>query len=243
MWIRTSVAVGAASLALVGCSGGSRGPTVTTTTTEKPLVNVSNFSATVDNPWFPLHPGAKWIYAGTEDGDKTRDVVFVTGRTKTIAGVQCVVVSDNVYTNGKLSETTYDYYAQDRHGNVWYFGEDTADLDKHGHVTSREGTWLTGRDGARPGIVMKAHPKVGVSYEQEHYAGHAEDQARVVATGAHVSTRAVTSSNVLVTLEWTPLEPKVREHKYYVRGYGQVKEVVFRGGHETSSLVSYTRGS
>jgi hypothetical protein len=241
MWIRTSVAVGATSLALVGCSGGSGGPTVTTTTTGKPLVNVANFSATVDNPWFPLRPGAKWIYAGTEDGDRTRDLVFVTGRTKTIAGVQCVVVSDNVYTNGKLSETTYDYYAQDRHGNVWYFGEDTAELDKQGHVTSREGTWLAGRDGALPGIVMKAHPKVGAAYEQEHYPGHAEDHARVVATGAHLSTRAVTSNDVLVTLEWSPLEPKVREHKYYVRGYGQVKEEVFRGGHETSSLVSYTR--
>ena len=243
MRIRTSIAVGATSLALVSCSGGSGGPNVTTTTTGKPLVNVANFTANVDNPWFPLHQGAKWVYAGRESGDRTRDIVFVTGRTKTIAGVQCVVVSDNVYTNGKLSETTYDYYAQDRQGNVWYFGEDTAELDKDGHVTSREGTWLTGRDGARPGIVMKAHPKIGVSYEQEHYVGHAEDHARIVAVGAHLSTHAVRSNNVLVTLEWTPLEPKLREHKYYVRGYGQVKEEVFRGGHETSSLVSYTRGS
>lgn len=242
MRIPSSVAIGVAVLVVAGCSSGSGGPTATRTTTAKPIVKGAIFSATVDNPWFPLHPGAKWIYAGTEAGDRTRDLVFVTGRTRSIAGVQCVVVSDNVYTNGKLSETTHDYYAQDQHGNVWYFGEDTAELDRHGHVTSREGSWLAGRDGARPGIVMRARPTVGASYEQEHYAGHAEDHARVIATGARIRTRAVTSKDVLVTVEWTPLEPRVREHKYYVRGYGQVKEQVFRGGRETSSLVSYTRG-
>ena len=243
MRFRPSVAIGAAVLALAGCSGGSSGnPLSTRTITATPPVVSANFSATVDNPWFPLHPGDKWIYAGREDGDRTRDVVVVTDRTKTIAGVQCVVVLDDVYTNGRLSETTHDYYAQDKKGNVWYFGEDTAELDKHGRVKSREGTWLTGRDGARPGIVMQAHPKVGLSYVQEHYAGHAEDHARIVAIGKRIKTPAVTSRNVLVTLEWTPLEPKVREHKYYVRGYGQVKEEVFRGGHEMSSLVSYKRG-
>lgn len=242
MRIQTSVVLGALSLALVGCSGGSGGPTVTTTTTDKPLVNVAAFTATVDNPWFPLHPGATWVYAGTDGRDRTRDVVFVTGRTKTVAGVQCVVVSDNVYTNGTLSETTYDYYAQDRQGNVWYFGEGTAQVDGQGQVTSREGSWLTGRDGARPGIVMRGTPKVGASYDQEHYAGHAEDHARVVATGARVVTRAVRSTNALVILESSPLEPRVRERKYYVRGYGPVKEEVLRGGHETSSLVSYSRG-
>jgi hypothetical protein len=244
MRIPFAAAIGAAVLALASCSSGSSGnPTVTATTTGTPLVDTANFTATVTNPWFPLHPGDKWIYAGTEDGERTRDVVAVTGRTRTIAGVQCVVVSDDVYTNGKLSETTHDYYAQDRKGNVWYFGEDTAELDDHGRVKSREGTWLTGRDGARPGIVMQAHPKVGMSYSQEHYAGHAEDHARVISTQGRVDTPGVTSSKVLVTLEWTPLEPKVREHKYYVRGYGQVKEQVFKGGQETSSLVSYTHGS
>ena len=243
MRIRTSAAVGATALALVSCSNGSSGhPLTTKTITSAPIVDSGNFTSTVDNPWFPLHPGDKWIYAGTEDGDRTRDVVFVTDRTKTIAGVQCVVVRDDVYTNGRLSETTHDYYAQDRQGNVWYFGEDTAELDKHGRVKSREGTWLTGRDGARPGVVMQAHPKVGMAYSQEHYKGHAEDHARIVATGTRLKTPAVTSRDVLVTLEWTPLEPKVREHKYYVRGYGQVKEEVFRGGQETSSLIRYTRG-
>jgi len=242
MRILSTVAIGAAAFALSSCTSGSGNPTVTATTSERPIVKGATFTATVDNPWFPLKPGAKWVYAGTESGDRTRDVVFVTDRTKTIAGVQCVVVSDNVYTNGTLSETTHDYYAQDQRGNVWYFGEDTAELNKHGHVTSREGTWLAGSHGARPGIVMQSHPKVGASYAQEHYAGHAEDHARIVATGARISTRAVTSSQVLVTVEWTPLEPKVREHKYYVRGYGQVKEDVFRGGHETSSLISYTAG-
>jgi hypothetical protein len=89
---------------------------------------------------------------------------------------------------------------------------------------------------------MPAHPKVGTAYAEEQYSGQAEDQARIVATGARIVTPSVSSSDVLVILEWTPLEPKVREHKYYVRGYGQVKEVVFRGGRETSSLLHFTRG-
>ena len=108
------------------------------------------FSPKVTNPWLPLRPGMRWVYSGTKDGKPTRDVVTVPGRTITIAGARCVVVSDRLYEAGTLEERTSDYYTQDRAGNVWYFGEDTAELDAAGNVTSREGTWRAGRDGARP---------------------------------------------------------------------------------------------
>src|SRR4051794_13632688 len=253
--VRAAVSVVVTAAMASACGGSTSGspstePTTTvapTTVTAAPTATVApasvdptNFGSQVDNPWFPLPIGARWVYAGVEDQDKTRDVVVVTPQTRTIAGVACVVVRDDVFTNGRLSEHTLDYYAQDNAGSVWYFGEDTQELDAHGRVTSREGTWLTGRHGARPGVVMRAHPAVGDSYQQEYFAGHAEDNAKVVDVGATIHTPAVSSRTALVTVEWTPLEPKVREHKYYVRGIGQVKEDVFRGGHEVSSLVSYS---
>lgn len=252
--LRTTVPLAAiAALAMLSaCSGGGSSSATpppstpggaATTPAASPstaVVDATRFGPHVDNPWFPLPVGARWLYAGVESGDKTRDVVVVTPQTRTIAGVQCVVVRDDVFTNGRLSEHTLDYYAQDTGGSVWYFGEDTQELDKHGNVTSREGTWLTGRNGARPGVIMPAHQAVGESYSQEHYAGHAEDHAKVVAARGKVQTPAVSSYAALVTVEWTPLEPKIRERKYYVRGIGQVKEDVFRGGQETSSLVSYS---
>jgi len=137
--------------------------------------NPSNFSPRVDNPWFPLKPGTVYVYRGVKDGKQARDIVTVTHRTQKIDGVPCVVVSDRLYLRGRLEERTTDWYSQDRKGNVWYFGESTAELDAQGHVKSTEGTWQAGRDGAVAGIYMPAHPTVGRSGRQEFYRGHAED--------------------------------------------------------------------
>src|SRR5881398_1973246 len=140
----------------------------------------SSFTTRVDNPWFPLLRGTRWVYTGAKDGKPTRDVVTVTNQTKTIEGVPCVAVHDRLYMRGRLEERTTDWYSQDSKGNVWYFGENTAELDVHARVTSTEGTWRAGVDGARPGIYMTAHPRVGQSWVQEYYKGHAQDQFEVI---------------------------------------------------------------
>ncbi|HEX3290601.1 MAG TPA: hypothetical protein VHR46_04345 [Gaiella sp.] len=201
----------------------------------------SRFVRTVDNPWFPLRPGATFVYRGVKDGEPSRDVVRVTSRTRLIQGVRCTAVSDRLYTSGALSERTTDWYAEDRNGTVWYFGEDTAELDRSGNVTSREGSWLAGVAGARAGIFMPARPGVGQRFRQELLRGHAEDHFQVLSLRATVRVPAVSSRHALLTKEWTPLEPDVVDHKLYVRGIGLVDERTIRGGDERNALVSWSR--
>ena len=198
----------------------------------------SGYSPHVTNAWFPLTPGTELVYTGTKDGKPTRDVVRVTRQTITIAGARCVVVRDLLYEAAKLEERTSDYYTQDRAGNVWYFGEDTAELDASGKVTSREGTWRAGRDGAKAGIYMPAHPRVGQTGRKEYYKGQAEDHFRVISLSATVRVPFVSSRAALVTHEWTPLEPGTLDQKVYVRGIGTVKEVSLKGPVERNLLVS-----
>jgi len=205
-------------------------------------INPSNFSAHVDNPWLPLKPGTTFVYVGVKDGKPTRDVVTVTRRTKLVEGAPCVVVHDELFEQGRLEERTDDWYTQDRKGNVWYFGEATPELDAHGKVTSREGSWQAGVHGARPGIFMPAQPKVGLSGRQEYYKGQAEDHFRVVSLNATVHVQYVSSTRALETVEWTPLEPGVLDQKLYVRGIGNVKEASKRGPVERNLLVSVSHG-
>jgi hypothetical protein len=205
------------------------------------LPPASTFSARVDNPWFPLKPGTRYLYTGEKDGKPSRDIVTVTHRTKTIEGVPCVAVHDRLYLRGRLEERTTDWYSQDSKGNVWYFGENTAELDKHGHVTNTSGTWRAGVHGAKPGIYMPGHPRIGQSSLQEFYKGQAEDHFKVVGLFGTVTGRKAT--NTLLTQEWTPLEPGVLDHKMYVRGIGTVLEQTEKGGSERNELVSVTRGA
>ena len=200
------------------------------------------FVPRVTNPWFPLRPGAIFTYTGVKDGKPSRDVVRVLSATKTIQGVRCTAVSDRLSLAGKLAERTTDWYAQDRSGTVWYFGENTAELDAKGRVTSTEGTWRAGVGGAQAGVFMPARPKVGQQFRQEYLQGQAEDHFRILSLKASVTTPAVTSKRALLTKEWTPLEPGVLDHKLYVRGIGTVLEQTVRGGDERNELVSVTRG-
>jgi hypothetical protein len=193
----------------------------------------SEFSARVTNPWFPLKPGTRYIYTGVKDGQSSRDVMTVTHQTTTIDGAACVAVRDRLYLRGRLEERTTDWYTQDRRGNVWYFGEQTAELDRHGHVINTSGTWQAGVDGARAGIFMPAHPRLRQSGRQEYYKGEAEDHFQVI---------GLFGKNTLLTKEWTPLEPAVVDHKYYVRGIGNVLEQTEKGGNERNELVSLTSG-
>ncbi len=198
-----------------------------------PRPPASDFSARVDNQWFPLKPGTRYVYAGVKDGQPSRDVVTVTHLTKTIDGVPCVTVQDRLYVRGRLHERTTDWYTQDKQGNVWYFGENTAELDRNGRVTSTDGTWKAGADGAKPGIYITAHPRLGQSYRQEFYKGQAEDHFKVIGLFGTVAVPG--TKNALLTEEWTPLEPGTIDHKLYVRGIGTVLEQTAKGGTSASS--------
>lgn len=210
-------------------------------TVTPPLPPASSFSARVDNQWFPLKPGTRYVYTGVKDGKPSRDVVRVTHRTRTIRGVPCVAVEDLLYVRGKLGERTTDWYSQDSRGNVWYFGEKTAELDAQGKVTSTEGTWMTGVAGATPGIYMPAHPRIGSTGRQEFYKGHAEDHFEVI--GLFRTPAVPGTTNALLTKEWTPLEPGTIDHKFYVRGIGTVFEQTQKGGNERNELIAVTRGA
>jgi hypothetical protein len=230
------VALLAAALA-VGC--GSADKTTTSSTTAKR----SGFSANVTNPWFPLRPGSVYRYRGVKDGEPSREVMTVTHRTKTVDGAPCVVVSDLLYIRGVLEERTEDWYTQDAKGNVWYFGERTAELDEQGNVKTTSGSWTAGVDGAKPGIFIFAHPRVGDSARQEYLKGEAEDHFQVVAIGVRAAVPFETFRGAMLTKEWTPVEPDVIDHKYYVRGIGTVLEQTVKGGNERNELVSFRRGS
>jgi hypothetical protein len=201
-------------------------------------VSSHDFSATVDNPYYPLEPGTTYRYRGLKDGRPTLDVYAVSHEIKRIEGVPCVAVKDNLYEAGRLEEQTTDWYTQDDEGNVWYFGEATRELDRQGRTTTTEGSWQAGVDGARPGIFMPADPHPGQSYRQEYYRGQAEDRFRVLELGSPVAVPAGSYPAALLTEETTPLEPGVVDHKYYVRGTGNVKEVTAKGPRELAALVS-----
>jgi hypothetical protein len=205
------------------------------------LVATLAFSPVSTNAYFPLKPGMRWEYRGSEDGAALRDVVTVKHGVEHVSGVPCAIVDDRQYADGKLVEATTDWYSQDARGRVWYFGEDTRELDAHGRTTSTEGSWRTGVDGARPGIIMPARLRVGATFRQEHYPGHAEDRFRILSRRARVTVPFGHFSRVLKTGEWTPLEPGVRDRKWYVRGVGTVKEATVKGGNERLELVSFTK--
>jgi hypothetical protein len=227
--IITAAATLAATVAPAGCALAQRAAS-------------KGFVDGVDNRYFPLAQGSQWVYQGVEDGEPSRDVVTVTDKTIVIKGVRCTVVHDEVFESGHLEETTDDYYAQDKRGTVWYFGEDTKELDSHGNVVSTEGSWKAGVDGAREGIQMESHPRVGDAYQQEFYAGHAEDRAKILDLKAPVSVPFGTFKHTLRTKEWTRLEPGIVDNKYYAKGIGEVKELTVKGASDHQELVSFTRG-
>jgi hypothetical protein len=206
-----------------------------------PVIRPSNFTTDVTNPWFPLRTGTTYLYTGTKDGKKAMDVFQVSRGTKKIDGVVTRMVNDRLFLNDVLEERTTDYYAQDRCGNVWYFGEDTATLDGHGHVIDRSGSFHAGVNGAQPGVYMQPNPQIGRWFRQEWYKGQAEDRYRALSTSALISVRYGTFKNALRTEEKTDLEPDVTDNKYYVRGVGQVEEVAVKGPTEKLQLVEILR--
>jgi hypothetical protein len=195
------------------------------------------FVAQIDNPYLPLTPGRTLTYRGKLDGEAAKDVFTVTGQTKVILGVTTTVIHDQVFVKGELVEDTFDWFAQDAQGNVWYFGEDTKELE-NGQVVSTEGSWEAGVDNARAGIFMPAVPRVGQTFKQEDAKNVAEDCSKIVDLNAFIKTPYVTSNQALKTEEFSLLEPDVLDNKFYVQGIGLVAERTVRGGTDFLDLVS-----
>jgi hypothetical protein len=231
-----------------GCGGDSSQPAQTTPPTGLPQgaepvrLDPANFTTKVDNPYWPLTPGSVWVYADTEArGAHDRDVVRVLRRRKVVAGVRALVVHDRATHGSRLVEDTFDWFAQDREGNVWYLGEATQSY-AGGKPASTAGSWEAGVHGAQAGIVMPARPAPGVQYRQEYRKGTAEDRARVLSVDDQVQAPAGHFRNALLTKEFTALEPNDLEYKLYAKGVGLVRAIGVSGDLSVEALVSYRKG-
>jgi hypothetical protein len=202
----------------------------------------ANFTTKIDNPYFPMRPGDRWMYSDTDRGVRHRVVVTVTPRTKVIAGVTARVVHDTESQGSELVEDTFDWYAQDRAGNVWYLGEATQSYDDKGRPRSTRGSWEAGKAGAQPGIIMPAEPRAGVQYRQEYRKGVAEDAARVLSVDEQAQARTSHYDNVLLTKEFTPVEPRDLEYKLYAKGVGLVLAFGVSGDSSRQELLRYRKG-
>ena len=204
-----------------------------------PDIDPADFVAVIDNPYFPMLVGSQWVYEGEADGEVERVEIVVTDEPKTVMGIAATVVRDSVYVDDELVEDTYDWFAQDSEGNVWYLGEDSTDYE-NGEPVSTEGSWEAGVDGALPGIVMPAEPAVGDAFRQEYYVGEAEDMFEIIEVGGSVEVPAGSFDEVVTTSDWNPLEPEVIEEKQYAPGVGKIREEKVAGGAEVSELVEFT---
>lgn len=204
-----------------------------------PTIDPADFVESVDHPYFPLVPGTTFVYEGeTEDGVE-RIEVKVLDETHEVMGITCVIVQDTVWLDGEMIEDTFDWFAQDKDGNVWYMGEDTHEYE-NGVAVNSNGSWEAGVDGGLPGIVMQAEPEVGESYRQEYYVGEAEDMAKIISLTESVTIAYDTFEDVLVIKEWNPLEPGKAENKYYAAGVGLILEEVVEGGEGRIELIEFS---
>jgi len=206
----------------------------------EPVLDPANFTTTIDNPYFPLPVGRTLTYSGVKDGQTQEDRVTVTDQTKTVAeGITARVVTDVATHDGTLLEKTSDWYAQDKDGNVWYLGEETAAYLPNGKIDT-SGSWEAGVHDAEPGIVMEANPQIPDAYRQEFLTGQAEDTAWIVDRGRSTTVPYGTLKNALTTLEATRLEPGAYDQKVYAPGLGIVREQALTGTPEFAELVSVT---
>jgi hypothetical protein len=238
----------AAALALSACgsdgNGGSDASSDLPQGSEPVNLDPADFTTQIDNPYWPMAPGNRWVYRETDtEGIVQRVVVTVTDKTKRIAnGVEARVVHDVVTEGGQPVEVTDDWYAQDGDGNIWYLGEKTTEYS-NGKPQSTAGSFEAGVDGAQPGIVMPANPQPGTTYRQEYYAGEAEDTGEIVSIDEQAEVPAGHYQDVEMIKDLNPLEPKILEFKFYARDVGPVLAVSVSGGSDREELVSFRRGS
>ncbi|MBM7831356.1 hypothetical protein JOE59_002061 [Agromyces cerinus] len=201
----------------------------------------ADFTTEIDNPYWPMEPGTRWSYVELDpDGGELTVDVTVTSETKLIAnGIEARVVRDTVSRGGEIVEDTFDWYAQDASGAIWYLGEDTAEFE-HGEIVSREGSFEAGVDGALPGIALPAHPAPGMEYRQEYSAGIAEDNGAVLSVEELVEVPYGIFDSALLTRDTNALEPDVAELKLYATGIGPVLTLDISGGSGREELVDVT---
>jgi hypothetical protein len=203
----------------------------------EPALDAADVVDEIDNPYLPLAVGSRWVY----EGDGERVEVEVLSETHTVMGIEAVVVRDTVREDGEIVEDTHDWYTQDGDGNVWYLGEEVQNF-ADGKLEDTDGSWEAGVDGALPGIVMLAHPKVGDAYRQEYLEGEAEDLGEVLRVGVTTKVPAGSYEDVVVTRDWNPLEPDVIEEKHYAPGVGLLLEEHVRGEEGRVELVEVDLG-
>jgi hypothetical protein len=207
---------------------------------EPVTLDPADFVARIDNQYLPFPRGARWVYRETDpQGSRQKVTVTVTTRRKTILGIDATVVHDVVTERGHLVENTFDWYAQDTCGNVWYLGENTKEYE-NGKVVSTAGSWQAGVDGAQAGVVMPADLQVGLTYRQEYYAGEAEDAAAILSLTEQAQVPFGHFRDVLLTKETTPLEPRLLEYKLYAKGIGVVLAVSVSGGSDREDLIRFS---
>jgi hypothetical protein len=234
------------TVAACGSSGNGSGPVSAASSAALPKgsepadLDPAGFTTRIDNPYWPMAPGSRWVYREVENGVAQQVDVTVTDRTKVVDGVTARVIHDVVSAGGKPIEKTFDWYAQDSAGNVWYLGEDTAEYE-NGKVVSRAGSWEAGVGGAEAGVIMPAQPRVGLSYRQEYDAGNAEDRARVLSLDQRAKVPFGGFTGALLTKDVNPLERNFVEHKYYARGIGPIETIQVSGGQAHEQLLSYRR--
>jgi hypothetical protein len=205
---------------------------------EPVTLDPADFVARIDNPYWPMAPGTRWVSREFDFEGSQRVTVTVLERTKEIEGIDATVVHDVVTERGELIENTFDWYAQDVCGNVWYLGENTKEYEDS-EVVSTAGSWEHGVDGALAGVVVPADPQVGLTYRQEYYAGEAEDAAEVLSLDEQAQVPFGHFRNVLVTKDYTPIEPRVLEYKLYARGVGPVLVLGVSGGSDREELLRF----
>lgn len=221
-----------------GASGGGSVGTSPSSATYNPKIDTANFVPLVDNRLYPLKPGTVLEYTVTKEGGTEKVVITVMHETKKILGVSTTVVHDLVSQGGHVTEDTWDWYSQDREGNVWYFGEATTKTE--GGKSSTEGSWEAGVNGAKAGVIMEAHPKVGDNYRQEYAPGVAEDRAEILSLNESVTVRKGSFTGCVKTKDYSPLKPDLVENKVFCPGVGQVLVVHVLGPAEHEELVAIT---
>jgi len=236
-----SLVLAALVTATVGASAASpRPPRWALRGPYSPTIDPADFVGKIDNPYFPLVPGTAFHFRGTSDGTAQTDDMVVTHLTKRVLGIRCTVVRDTVSEQGKPIERTFDWYAQDKLGNVWYMGEKSLEL-KNGRFALASDSWQAGVNGGKPGIIMRGNPRPGAVYRQEYYRpGGALDQARVLGRSGSLRVPTGTYKRPLATIEWSPVEPQL-EKKWYVAGLGEIMEKIVAGGREQFQLANVTR--
>ena len=200
----------------------------------------ADFGGPIDNPWLPFPVGTKWVYRESDTKGNAQKVnVTVTTRTRQILGIAATVVHDVVSDHGEVIENTFDWYGQDVCGNVWYLGENTKEYE-NGVVVSTAGSWEAGVNGAEAGVIMPADPQVGQVYQQEFYAGEAEDNAAILSLDEQAEVPYGHFDNVILIKEFTPLTPDALEYKLYAKDIGVVLSIAVSGGSDREDLLSVT---